>query len=129
MKHEQLMDILVLAKRIGGLFMEVEDLSRQLAEAADRQDEVSMQMVISMRYEPIEKLALADQALREHLDSLGEEGARIRGILNGDASAAQDDMEKKLAEQAAANLRFHQRIMEQDRILSRKIAKDKSIYR
>lgn len=128
MKQEQLTDILVLAKRIGTLLVEVEDLSRQLADAIDRQDEVSMNMVLVMRAEPIEKLTTIDHALREYFGELGEDRERICRLLNGDASAAQMELEQVIAEQAASNRRIHAKVMELDKILNRKIAKDKSIY-
>lgn len=128
MKQEQLEEILVLTKRIGNMFHEVMDISEQLAEAIDRQDEVSMQMIIAMRAEPIDKLGLADRALREQLDVLGEDSARIRAILNGDTSQAGEGLEKLLAEQAAMNIRTHSRLMELDKVLNKKIGQDKSIY-
>lgn len=130
MNQKQLMDIFVLVKRIGGLFNDVMDCSGQLAEAIDRQDEVSIKMVVAMRFEPVEKLAVADRALREHLAELGEgeDAERIRAILNGDEAAAQDETEKALAVQAASNIRLHRKLMEQDQVLNRKIAQDKSIY-
>ena len=83
-------EILMLVKRIGTLFNEVDDLSRQLGEAIDRRDEVAIKMVLAMRSEPIEKLMIADRSLRELLMSLesGEESARIRAILNGDEDKA-----------------------------------------
>ncbi len=130
MKHEKLVDILVLVKRLGNLFNELEDVSNQLAEAVDRQDEVSMKMIVAMRYEPVSKLEITDQALRKQLAELGEEGdiSHIRSLLRGDESAAQNETETAIAVQAASNIRLHQRIMEQDKILNQKITRDKSIY-
>ena len=129
MKQEQLADILVLVKRIGNLFHEVLDLSNQLAEAVDRRDEVSMSMILAMRSEPIDKLMIANGALREHLETLDSEDAlRIRGILNGDATLAGDAMETLLANQALVNIRTHKRVMELDEILNKKIGRDKSVY-
>ena len=128
MKQEKLEEILILTKRIGNLFHEVLDVSRQLAEAIDRRDEVSMEMIIAMRSEPINKLTIADRALREQLDSLGEDSERIRAVLNGDASRAGEGMEQLLAEQASMNIRAHRKIMELDEILNRKIGRDKSVY-
>lgn len=124
------MDIFVLVKRIGTLLDEVEDLTMQLAEALDRQDEVSIKMVVSMRYEPIHKLVIADDALREHIAELAnsEDAVRIRSILNGDEAAAQGDLEQGLAAQAAKNIRQHKRLMEKDMAVNRKITRDKSIY-
>lgn len=122
------MEILVLLKRIGALFVEVDDLSRQMADATNRQDEVSMQMILAMRSEPIERLTIADAALREHIASLGEEGLQIRKLLAGEVTAAHDETEKMVAEQAASNIRMHKKILEMDKVLNLKIAKDKSIY-
>lgn len=124
------MDILVLAKRIGSLLVETDDLTNQLAEAIDRQDEVSIKLITAMRYEPIQRLAVADQAIREHLSDLGdgEDGVRIRAILNGDASAAQNETEQLLATQAASNLRQHKKLMEKDKVVNQKITREKSIY-
>ena len=123
-------EILMLVKRIGTLFNEVADLSGQLGEALDRRDEVAIKMVLAMRSEPIEKLTVADRSLRELLMSLesGEESARIRAILNGDEGKAATEQEKLLAQQAARNIRAHQKLMELDEMLNRKITKDKSIY-
>ena len=130
MKQEHMTEILMLVKRIGTLFNEVDDLSRQLGEAIDRRDEVAIKMVLAMRSEPIEKLMIADRSLRELLMSLesGEESARIRAILNGDEDKATTEQEKLLAEQAAMNIRAHQKLLELDGVLNRRIAKDKSIY-
>ena len=129
MTQEQLVDLLVLVKRIGNLFVEVEDLTNQLAESVDRQDEVSIHLVTAMRAEPIRKLEEADHALRERLEELEDEvGMRIRSILNGDGTAAQGETEKILAVQAAQNIRNYNRLMEKDRIVNRKITRDKSIY-
>lgn len=128
MKQEQLEEILVLTKRIGNLFYEVLDVSAQLAEAVDRRDEVSMEMLVAMRSEPIGKLSVADRALREHLEMLGEDTERIRAILNGDESRAGEGMERLLAEQASMNIRTHRKLMELDKVLNKKIGRDKSIY-
>lgn len=122
------MDLLVLLKRIGTLFVEVEDLSRQMAEATDRQDEVSMQMVLAMRSEPIDRLNIADSALREHVKNVGEDRVRIRKLLNGEIDVAQNETEKMIAVQAAANIRMHKKILEMDKVLNQKITRDKSIY-
>ena len=125
-----MVDILVLVKRIGNLFIEAEDLTNQLAEAVDRRDEVSINIATGMRSEPISRLVEADRALREHLANLGDDadGVRIRAILNGDSAAAQGETEKLLADQSAQNIRNYNRLMEKDKIVNQKITRDKSIY-
>lgn len=130
MKQEQLTEILVLAKRMGALFHDGMELTKQLSDAIDRRDEVSINMLLAMRAEPIEKLTLTDRSIRELLAEQedGEELARIRTILNGEADRAEDEQERLLAEQAAMNIRTHRKLMELDEVLNRKIAKEKSIY-
>ena len=121
-------EILVLTKRIGNIFNELMDLTTQMATALDRRDEVSVKMLIAMRNEPIDRLTIADRALREHLTQLDEDEERIRAILNGDEASAVDPLEKILAAQASMNIRAHSKLVELDKVLNRKIAQDKSIY-
>ncbi|MBR3704571.1 MAG: hypothetical protein IKM11_03685 [Oscillospiraceae bacterium] len=129
MKQEKMEEILVLTRRIGNLFNEIMDITTQLAEAIDRRDEVSVSMIIAMRSEPIDKLAIADRALREQLDQLEEEDSQqIRAILNGNEECATDPLEKILAGQAAMNIRTHRKLLDLDKILNRKLAQEKSIY-
>ena len=121
-------EILVLTRRIGNLINEIMDITTQIGEAIDRRDEVSLRLVIAMRSEPIERFSIADRALREHLDGLDEEDSlRIRAILNGEEERAIDPMEKALAAQAAMNIRAHAKLVELDKIISRKLAQEKSI--
>ena len=56
METSALMDAHVQAKRIYNLLNEVMDLSRQMAEAMDRDDQVAIRMLVSMREEPVRKL-------------------------------------------------------------------------
>lgn len=123
-------EILMLARRTGNQLNETMEISRQLADAVDRRDEISMKMIIAMRSETIGKLTDTDRALRELVSQLGdnEEGVRIRAILNGDVQQAATEQEKLLAEQAAMNIRAHRKVMELDEVLNRKIAREKSIY-
>ena len=85
MTEKTVMDALVQMKRTGNLLNELEDLTRQLGQAIDRNDQVSMQMLVAMREEPLGKLQAADQAVREQLEALHdtEEAADLAALLNG----------------------------------------------
>lgn len=128
MKQEDLLEAHVQLKRMSNLLVEVEDLSRQMAEAVDRNDQVTVRMLISMRQEPIDGLKLAEQTLRQKIASLEapEEAQRLAALLNGDA--AQEDAEASLAAQVAANARLYNKVMEMDKAINRKIAGEKSVY-
>ena len=68
-EEKTVMDALVQMKRTGNLLNELWDLTQQLGQSIDRNDQVSTQMLIAMREEPLGKLQAADQALREQLEA------------------------------------------------------------
>jgi hypothetical protein len=76
----RVLDELLLKERLLYVKLaEFEDLTRQLAEALDRRDEISVQMLLNMRAEPANQLQEADRQLRSRLLELPEEDA-IRAI-------------------------------------------------
>lgn len=122
------MDALVQMKRIGNLLNEALDLTQQIAEASDRNDQVAIQMLVGMRQEPIDKLEAADQALRDQLYDLPDAAAaaRLAELLNG--TAEPEPEERLLTEQVAANRRRLKQVLDLDRVLNRKLTREKSIY-
>lgn len=126
MEHNCMVNALALLKRIGNLLNEVQDASQELAGAAERNDQVSVEMLVAMRREPIEKLTEADRALRELVASDPEKGARLAELLNG--APAGEPAEQALAEQAAVNRRRLARVQELDRALNQKLTRGKSVY-
>ncbi len=130
MTEKALMDALVQMKRTGNLLNELEDLTRQLGEAIDRNDQVSMEMLIAMREEPIGKLQAADRALREQLEALAdrEEAGDLAVILNGGPSPEPGRTQQMLCDQVAANNRRLKQIMELDRMLNQRLGRERSAY-
>lgn len=128
MEDKVLMDALVQLKRMGNLLNEALDLTQQMAQASDRNDQVSIQMLVGMRQDPIDKLEAADQALRDLLYDIKdvEEYSRLAAILNG--TAEPEARERPLADQAASNQRRLKQVLDLDRILNQKLAREKSIY-
>ena len=122
-----LLDAHVQAKRIYNLLNEVMDVSRQMAEAMDRDDQVAIQMLVSMREEPVHRLRQARRALEEQRDALEpEEALRLTQLLNGEE--AKTEAEAPLAAQIGANRRLLEQVLELDRVLNRKLTREKSIY-
>ena len=123
MKQADLTDALALVKRMGTLLGELVDLSRQLAEALDRRDQVAVEMLVAMRAESLEKLVNTDQALRHLRETLPnpEDGQRLAQLLNG--GAAQDQGEAVLAERLAANRRVLEQARQLDQVLNAKLAR------
>ena len=132
MEEKTVMDALVQMKRIGNLLNEVEDLTRQLGESIDRNDQVSTSMLIGMRAEPLQKLQSADHAVREQLEALSDpdEAEALSGMLNGGPPVdSSERMQVMLCEQVALNKRRLAHIMEVDRVLNRRLGREKSAYR
>ena len=128
MEASTLLDAHVQAKRIYNLLNEVMDVSRQMAEAMDRDDQVAIQMLVSMREEPVHRLRQARRALKEQRDALEpEEALRLTQLLNGEE--AKTEAEAPLAAQIGANRRLLEQVLELDRVLNRKLTREKSIYR
>lgn len=131
MDEKILMDALVQMKRTGNLLNELEDLTRQLGQSIDRNDQVSTSMLIGMRAEPLAKLQAADRAIREQIEALRDTdaAAALSAMLNGGAPADPDErIQVMLCEQVAANKRRLRQIMDLDRVLNKRMAREKSAY-
>ena len=127
MEAPALMDAHVQLKRIYTALNEALDLTRQLADAVDRDDQIATQMLVSMRQEPTDKLAGAHQALAQQRQALPDaDAARLTAILKG--AAAETKAEAPLAAQVGVNQRVLKQLVELDRVVSRKLAREKSIY-
>ena len=118
------MDALVLMKRTGNLLNEMEDLTKQIAESIDRNDRVSMEMLVAMREEPLGKLHEADRILREQLaDMPDREGAaQLAAMLNGAAPSQEGDLPKMLCEPVNQNKRRLEQVVAMNQRINQKVA-------
>ncbi|MDE7003332.1 MAG: hypothetical protein K2P08_02760 [Oscillospiraceae bacterium] len=131
MEEKTVMDALVQMKRTGNLLNELADLTQQLGQSIDRNDQVSIQMIIAMREEPLAKLQAADQALREQLEALPdrEEAGQLAAVLNGGPLAdGEGGALKMLSDQVAQNRRRLKQVMDLDRVLNQRMGREKSVY-
>ncbi len=128
MEAPALLDALVQLKKIYAALNEALDLTRQLAEAVDRDDQITIHMLVSMRQEPTDKLAGANQALEQQRAALSTaDKERLSALLKG--GAAPEPEEVALANQAALNQRTLKQLVDLDRVVNRKLAREKSIYK
>lgn len=114
-------------KKMYVLLNEAYDLTKQLADAVDREDRVTIQMTLAMRREPLKALHDARKSLEQQRDALGDEDARsLTELLNG--AAAQRQEEVNLAEQVAKNTRLLNRVLALDKEINLKFNREKSQY-
>ena len=123
-----LLDLAVLERKKYNDLNDVLDLTQQLGEALDRNDEVSVRMLVAMRQDPIHHLEEVNRTAKSRLASLTEEEQeRIKALLAG--AAAQDDGEKTFLEQAGKARGLLERVVELDRRISLRLAGENSFYK
>ena len=122
------LDAHVQEKRMHSLLTEVLDLTMQMADAADRGDEITIQLLLGMRADPLENLKQVRLSLEQLRDSLSpEEGRYLAAILNG--GPAQQPKEKPLANQVEINRKLFRQVLSCDQRLNQKVTRDNSIYK
>lgn len=82
---------------------ELEELTQELAQAADRGDKVSVQMSLAMRRDPLEQVARHQAALRRQYTALAPADARLLRALLEDPSPPAVSGAEALVRQAARN--------------------------
>ena len=107
---------------------EVDELTVELSEALKRQDQVSVQMFLSMRQEPINHLqGLKAQTEKQCAQLPPSEGALLRDILNGRGTPS-NPQEEELMRLAQKNLGLLSRIVRADRRISQRLGGTHSFY-
>lgn len=123
MEEKSVMDALVLMKRTGNLLNEMEDITKQIAESLDRNDRVSMEMLVAMREEPLNKLHEADRILREQLAEMKdrEAAAQLAGMLNGGQPVQEENLQRMLCDQVSQNKRRLEQIMAMNQRINQRV--------
>ena len=127
MTGAQLLDAQVQEKRRYALLNELFDLTKQLAEAVDRSDEITIQMLLSMREGPLAQMRQVEENLTRQRASLSEEDGRRLGELLSGAQARQAE-ENALSDQVGTNRRLLSQLVELDKRVNKKVTGEKSIY-
>ncbi|MCI9555821.1 MAG: hypothetical protein HFF53_02610 [Lawsonibacter sp.] len=121
------LDLTVLERQKYNHLSELMDLTRQLGEAIDRGDEVSVRILVSMRNDPLvglEELKKATQLRTEALSR--EERERVEELNSG--ASPEDENETLYVNQAGSARRLWERVVELDQRLNRRMAGDDSFY-
>ena len=106
---------------------EVYELTRQIAEAADRRDELSIEMLLGEREIPLRAAYETEAQIREELENLPEaEAARLDALLRGEDAGTEEEAE--LADQVTQYRRLVGAIIETDKRLSLRLGGKGSFY-
>lgn len=127
MTRDDWLELTVLERKKYNYLTEVQDVTRQLAESLDRNDQVSTRMLVAMRQDPIRQLAEVDSGEKLRLSALAEEDReRVEALRRGEAP--REDGEQIFAEQAGKTRRLLEQVVELDRRTSVRMAGEHSFY-
>lgn len=115
--NEEWLKLIVQMKKRYTLLSEIYDLTVQMADALNRDDEVSFSMLLSMRQEPILKMQESDSMLQGLREDVSDEIAkRWKAIENGDDAQTKEE------------ILFKQQISQNGRIIEKIVPLDKRVF-
>jgi len=126
--EEHLQGIQTIQKAIHEKITEVMSLTKELDEAINRQDQVSVQILLFSRRQPIYELcsAWAEMKLKRY-DLSDREAGEFDSILRGDQDVPLEN--KAALMQQLSNRRLLAKLQAMDKAANRKLCRDKSFYR
>lgn len=115
-------------KKIYMALMETEDLTQQLAQAVDRQDQISVRMFLALRQEQIDILTQQQAILRRQCAQLPPQQAELlREILGGHTPSDSIGAEE-LIRQVGRNRALLERVVGVDQRVSQRLGGAGSFY-
>ena len=127
MTRDDWLELTVLERKKYNYLVEVQDVTRQLAESLDRNDQVAARMLVAMRQDPIRQLAEVDSSGKTRAAALDGEGrAMVAALRRGEEP--RDDGQRIYAEQVGKTRRLLEQVVEMDRRLSLRMAGEHSFY-
>ena len=128
MERRTLSELGVRKRRQIAELTEAHDLTRQLSEALDRKDQVSVDMLLGMRETPIRAMLEVDAGIKDYLAALPEEeAARCTALLEGEEP--ETDAERDFCEIVDRFLDGLEKLIEEDKRISLRLGGNRSFYR
>lgn len=132
MEHteELLEEILILLQRNYTQVIEIERITKEIADSLSRNDTESVGLLLNMRQTEMEKASETKYKIAAILQALDvREREELKALLNGsERQELQDVQRKKVMEISGKVQKVLNRIVEADRVISRKLAGKDSYY-
>ena len=126
---QTLAELLALQRKVLRKLNEALGITRELAEAVEREDQVSVRLLLSSRQMPLLELQELDAAMDlKRCELSGADEAAFDRLVTR-RGAAENPAEQELADQLARNRRVLEQLTELDRRVSEKLCRERSIYR
>lgn len=107
---------------------EIEDLTGQIASAMDRDDQVSIRMVLKMRGEAMDELEKIRRQEIHFLDACGEWRERMQTLMGGGGVSDMTEAEQRIRALCGNRKDILKRTIDLDQKLSKRLAGEKSFY-
>jgi len=109
--------------------VEIERVTKDLAEAMSRNDQESVQLLMKMRQEELEQFGETKQEIRLLTEAGGEEKEKIKSWLNGEDEYQPENFEaRKIKELSCQIKQVLNRTISVDKVLSMKVTGKDSYY-
>lgn len=127
MKKQDLFELLGFEELFYKALLEVYEITQELDLAIDRQESVSIRMLLSSRELPIMKLySMKKYILLKRVDLMEEDARRFDQLLTGASADTSDEM--TVVRQIADNRRMLKKLSALDKIVNLKLCNDRSFY-
>lgn len=129
-KEEFLSEILKRVQRNYVHMVEIERLTKDMADSLARNDKKSAELILKMRGEEMDQAGTAKHEIQTLLEAMdGEDKEKLRSWLNGEKKYEPDSFEaKKIAELGSQTQQILDRTISLDKVLNSKVAGKKSYY-
>ena len=129
MWEDTLAELLALERNIYRKLNEITGITRELAEAVGREDQVSVGLVLSSRQTPLLELQGLNAAVDLKRCGLsGKDEAAVDRLVT-EGGAPETPAEREVANQIALNRRILKQLAELDQRVNEKLCREKSVYR
>ena len=131
-KEEFLTEVLIRVQRNYVHMVEIERLTKDLADSLSRNDKESVELLLKMRGEEMDQASTAKHEIQTILEAMdGEEQKKLRSWLNGENGKKYepDSFEsRKIAELSSQTQQVLSRTINLDKVLNSKVAGKESFY-
>ncbi len=128
LNEQQIQAAMGVARRMYPLLLEVMEITDDLSDSLNRQDQVSVRMFLSMRQDSINQLVKCKEELQKQCKLMEpKEGEQLRQILDGNPPKDVPGI-SQLAEQVQKNQTLLRRVIRADRVINQRIGGKQSFY-
>lgn len=128
MEQSDIKEFLERKKKQTVKLIEASELTKELAQAVNRGDKVSIQMILNMRHDPLRELQEMEQHIQDRLLELPQPDAvRMNELLKGAEPVS--EQEKPLADQVGQYRRLLEAVAALDEQLSVRLGGKRSFYK